>query len=293
MEILDLNIHNYELNDLLNLFKLPFNFNDSDLKNAKKIVLKTHPDKSGLDKEYFLFFSKAYKYLFKIHSLRESSTTTNTEYDKDELWKNEHNLLIDGKISSMDQSQYNKWFNETFEKMKIKDEYEENGYGEWLKSDDDIVSNKISNSAEMNEFIENKKRQLRSLVVHKDFQDFNSRSGFNLVRETPEDYGSGLFDKLQFEDLKKAHVESVIPVTQEDYHNRKKYSTVDELNRSRTQDSVLNEKEWLSSHEDKLNNLKTTDEDINIRRAYKLLNQDEQAREKYNSFWSDLKRIKH
>ena len=51
MENLDLNIHNYELNDLLALFKLPFHFDDSDLKNAKRIVLKTHPDKSGLDKE--------------------------------------------------------------------------------------------------------------------------------------------------------------------------------------------------------------------------------------------------
>lgn len=56
MENLDLNIHNYELNDLLGLFELPFHFDDSDLKNAKRIVLKTHPDKSGLDKEYFLFF---------------------------------------------------------------------------------------------------------------------------------------------------------------------------------------------------------------------------------------------
>jgi len=102
-----------------------------------------------------------------------------------------------------------------------------------------------------------------------------------------------MFDKLQFEDLRKAHVESVIPVTDEDFHNRKKYATVDELNRARTQDSVANEKEWFSSHEDKLNNLKTADEDINIRRAYKLLNQDEQARENYNKFWSDLKRLEN
>lgn len=56
MDKLDLNIHNYELNDLLNLFKLPFHFEESHLKEAKKMVLKTHPDKSGLDKEYFLFF---------------------------------------------------------------------------------------------------------------------------------------------------------------------------------------------------------------------------------------------
>ena len=293
MDKLDLNIHNYELNDLLNLFQLPFHFEELDLKQAKKMVLKTHPDKSGLDKEYFLFFSQAYKYLLKIYSLRQSSTTTNTEYEKDDLWENEHNVLIDGKISSMDQKDYNKWFNETFEKMKMKDDVEETGYGEWLKSNDDIVTDKISNSGEMNEYIQNKKQQLRDLVVHNDFQDSVNGRGDNLIREVPENYGSGMFDKLQFEDLRKAHVESVIPVTDEDFHNRKKYATVDELNRARTQDSVANEKEWFSSHEDKLNNLKTADEDINIRRAYKLLNQDEQARENYNKFWSDLKRIKN
>ena len=77
MEKLDLNIHNYDLNDLINLFRLPFHFKEEHLKEAKKIVLKTHPDKSGLDKEYFLFFSQAYKYLLKIHQLRQSSTTTN------------------------------------------------------------------------------------------------------------------------------------------------------------------------------------------------------------------------
>lgn len=293
MDKLDLNIHNYELNDLLNLFKLPFHFEESHLKEAKKMVLKTHPDKSGLDKEYFLFFSQAYKYLLKIYSLRQSSTTTNTEYEKDDLWENEHNVLIDGKISSMDQKDYNKWFNETFEKMKMKDDVEETGYGDWLKSNDDIVTDKISNSGEMNEYIQNKKQELRALVVHNDFQDSVNGRGDNLIREVPENYGSGMFDKLQFEDLRKAHVESVIPVTDEDFHNRKKYATVDELNRARTQDSVANEKEWFSSHEDKLNNLKSVDEDINIRRAYKLLNQDEQARENYNKFWSDLKRLEN
>ena len=293
MDKLDLNIHNYELNDLLNLFKLPFQFQESHLKEAKKMVLKTHPDKSGLDKEYFLFFSQAYKYLLKIYSLRQSSTTTNTEYEKDDLWKNEHNVLIDGKISSMGQKDYNKWFNETFEKMKMKDDVEETGYGDWLKSNDDIVTDKISNSGEMNEYIQNKKQELRALVVHNDFQDSVNGRGDNLIREVPENYGSGMFDKLQFEDLRKAHVESVIPVTDEDFHNRKKYATVDELNRARTQDSVVNEKEWFSSHEDKLNNLKTADEDINIRRAYKLLNQDEKARENYNKFWSDLKRLEN
>ncbi len=292
---MDLNIHNYDLNDLLTLFKLPFHFKENDLKEAKKIVLKTHPDKSGLDKEYFLFFSQAYKYLLKIHQLRQSSTTTNTEYNKDELWSNEHSVLIDGKIKTMSQEDYTEWFNSTFEKMRLRDESEETGYGDWLKSDDDLVSEKVTSTNQMNEYIQNKKKELRALVVHNDFQDMNTSNGgqFDLVREIPGNYGSSMFDKLQFEDVRKAHCESVIPVTEEDFHNRKKYTNIDQLNRERTQDMVQNSDKWLSSHESMLKNAQSQDEDINIQRAYKLMNQDERIRENHEKFWSDLKRIKN
>ena len=56
----DLDIDNYDLIDILNLFKLKYNFDKNDLKQAKLMALKTHPDKSNLDIKYFLFFSKAY-----------------------------------------------------------------------------------------------------------------------------------------------------------------------------------------------------------------------------------------
>jgi len=193
----------------------------------------------------------------------------------------------------MDQKDYNKWFNATFEKMKIADENEEAGYGEWLKSNEDIVDEKITNNNQMNEYIQNKKKELRAVVVHKEFQDLNNDSHFNLVRDTPAEFGSSVFDKLQFQDLKQAHVESVIPVTEEDFHKRKKYTNIDELNRDRTEDSIRGKTEWSASHEEKLKQANTKDEDINIQRAYKLMNQDEKIRENYDIFWSDLKRLKN
>ena len=60
---LDLNIENYEFKDILNLFKLESTFTNEDLRGAKKMALKTHPDKSGLNKEIFEFFLIAYKRL--------------------------------------------------------------------------------------------------------------------------------------------------------------------------------------------------------------------------------------
>ena len=287
MDEVDLNIHNYELNDLLNLFKIPFNFGESELKEAKKMTLKMHPDKSGLAKEYFIFFSKAYKYILKIHQIRQSSTTTNIDYHTDDIWSNEYNVLLDGKIKSMNQKEYSNWFNETFEKMKINDNDTETGYGDWLKSDEDLNTSTAQNSSQMNEYIQNRKNQIRSLVIHKDFQDMYCGNHYDLLRDTPESYSSGMFDKLQFEDLKKAHVESVIPVTEEDFNNRKKYRNIDELNRERNKDIIGME----SSDENILNLKKSNKEDFNIERAYKLVLQDEQIRYNYKNFWSDLKRI--
>ena len=70
MDSLNLNIEDYELNDILRLFKVNYNFGEDELKRAKKMVLQSHPDKSKLDKKYFIFFSKAYKQLYYIYTFK-------------------------------------------------------------------------------------------------------------------------------------------------------------------------------------------------------------------------------
>ena len=72
MDDQDLNIQNYDLEDVLNLFKLNYQFTEQNLKQAYKTVLKTHPDKSGLDKEVFLFFKQAYSVLSKIYQFKRT-----------------------------------------------------------------------------------------------------------------------------------------------------------------------------------------------------------------------------
>ena len=64
-EQFDLEIENYELEDILNLFKLQYNFVEADLKKAYRIALKLHPDKSDLPTDYFRFYMKAYKIVGK------------------------------------------------------------------------------------------------------------------------------------------------------------------------------------------------------------------------------------
>ena len=77
MTNIDLNINNYDLDDILNLFNINYDFNEEDLKNSKKKVLMMHPDKCKLDKEYFLFFSNAYKILYSIYNFKNKSKLNN------------------------------------------------------------------------------------------------------------------------------------------------------------------------------------------------------------------------
>jgi len=268
VETIDLNIDNYELNDLLDLFQLDYNFNEDDLKRAKKAVLMLHPDKSGLDKEYFLFFTSAYRVVLSVYNFRTGKTKS-TEYvvEKDE----EKGVLLD---KFKKDSNFNKLFNELFEQAKIKDDAEESGYADWLKSDEDM-DNRSTTMQSMNETFERKKKELQALVPVNDLADsyFNKGACADLTGERPDYYSSDVFAKLPYEDLKRAHVESVIPVTHEDYLSRPKFNSVDEMRRNTdyndtTPMSLDQAKDYLKQRDQAQNK-----SDMN--RAYKLAKQDE------------------
>ena len=164
MNNLDLNIENYELNDILNLFKMSENFTENELKDAKKIVLKTHPDKSGLNPDYFRFFSKAYKVLYDIWEFKNKrekskdeyvSTSYKPSYDSFDREKKE---LLDTFLEKEKKTKkdFNKWFNEEFEKNKLEREEDSHGYGTWLRSDADLENTKAISLTQMGEEIEKK-----------------------------------------------------------------------------------------------------------------------------------------
>jgi hypothetical protein len=282
---IDLNIENYDLNELLQLFKLDFDFIADDLKRVKKTVMQTHPDKSGLDKKYFLFFSAAYKIIFSIHNFRhKSSSNQSTEYsvEKDE----EKELLLK---NMQKQPNFNKIFNELFEKHRIKDDENENGYGDWLKSDDNIDS-RTTTMSQMNATFEQKKREVRDLVPFQEIEEAGTGANhFDLTREKPTYYSSSLFSNLQYEDLKKAHVESVVPVTQEDYLSRPKYKNVLEMQES----SAYKEAKPLSLDQanEYLKQRQSYENKNDVQRAYKLAKQDEVARKANQGWMSGFKQL--
>lgn len=299
---MDLNINNYDLDDILNLFKMPKNFDEEDIKKAKKIVLKTHPDKSGLHPDYFRFYSQAYKKIYFIWKFKSKSAKDNTLKTYEEL-KNDDSILGEDKKEHLKDflstnkietgKNFSKWFNDQFEKNKIQSEEETSGYGDWLKSNEDIDDEKKISYTQLGEEIEKKKQQVRSLVVHKGidelYSNFNGVS--NLTGDTPECFSSGLFSSLQYEDLRKAHVESVIPVTMEDYNNVKKFKNLNEFNNYRnSQDnaplSEIQATEYLNN-KNKYEEIQTTN------RAYKLAQQLEESNKNQSKFWGSLTKIKN
>jgi len=250
MNELDLNIENYDLDDILNLFKLERNFNELDLKNAKKIVLMTHPDKSGLCSDYFRFYSNAYKMIFKIWEFKNKIETKNNNTNTFKF-SNSQKKILDITTKSTKDFDFNKWFNQEFDKMNIIKDEDENGYGEWLKSDNDISP--ISELGVSDDEFDKKKRQLRKneLILHKNMNEmyFNCIGASTLTGDVPETYSSNLFSNLQYEDLHKAHTETVVPVTIDDFNNVKKFSSVDEYKRYRNIEQLhpLNGEEYLQN----------------------------------------------
>ena len=296
---LDLDIRNYELRDILNLFKLPAVFTESHMREAKLTVMRTHPDKSGLDKEYFLFFSKAYKILHEVYQVRAGlSRQKDAKYnDVKEDIDARRNANSD-KLKRMNADEFNRWFNQTFEQNRLHDEEQDSGYGDWLKNNEDNEDNEDndlgegSTWAQRMEQLERRKKKLReqALVVRNEVQTFDSissGSGYGLARDRPEEHSSNSFgsgSSLAYEDLRKAHTETVIPVTHEDYEAVRKYKNPNELQMARDVDRrTFNYSETASQSALARSQQLQTEDDM--RRAFKLAQQDEVVRD-LNKKWT-------
>ena len=390
MESLDLNIDNYNLPDILALFNLPTLFNENDLKRAKLAVLKTHPDKSQLPKEYFLFFTKAYRIIHQIYTIRHPSInehyTKRVEQtprtsavpslrcvDKDTLREPYTSIDTAGKATAataaaaaaaktivdygrmmrregyqpdandeysqathermkrrLDEmmtggtatdkatkvSEFNRWFNDKFEQYRLKDEELETGYEEWFRGtgrDDDEGghdggddgSSSSSSWADKVARLNQRKQELRNkyaLVERHELEyaggcgggGASAGAGYDLTRERPQEYSSGIFGNLRYEDLKKAHTETVIPVTEEDYYKTKRFNNINELQTFRDQSRRdLYHQTSKEEQEQIYQQSRMRQDEEDTRRAFILAKQDEISRDIHKKLYSDIFRLEN
>lgn len=289
----DLDIDNYNLEDLLELFKIDSIDNETNLAKAKSITLKMHPDKSGLDKEYFLFFSKAYKTLYQLYIIQDKTRQKgqNIDYENYKQTINKDNKIILDKISKKKSStrEFNEWFNREFESMKLKDEYTEHGYGEWmLSNEDEEANNEECNSLDaMHNNIEKKRQQLCQIVKKQDIFEYNNGAYCDIGNTAPENYSSEMFSNLPFQDLKQAHTETIMAVDEKSaLENRLTYDAIKSERGKKI--TPISEKEALNMLGDK----QRIENKNNVERMYKLIKQQEQVEKINTEWWKKYKLIK-
>lgn len=304
-ETLDLTLENYSREDLLKLFGLNDKVLDqTNLKEAKKIVLKTHPDKSNLDPKFFLFFSNAYKKILSIYEFqnkyeKNSEKDLENTYEKDadnykEEYKEELDHLFERNKRLKDPNKFNTWFNQQFEKHRL-DEPIQNGHGDWLKSDENLFEapNNVSLST-LNSEIEKVKKEVKTLTIYSGLTDTYSSPGTDCyaLLDTRNNFTSGsLFSSqgMGYTDLKQAYAESVIPISESEFNEQTRPRTIEEYKNMRDRDTITPMSKDEAMKE--LYNKNKQQDEESMAMAYFYAKQAEKNKEKQSSFWSGLQHI--
>lgn len=249
----NLDIKTYSLDDIFDLFHLNPDFTVDHLKQAKKKVLMTHPDKSFLRPEYFIFYKKAYEVVYNYYNDREkyfqnakigqqSYNTEEFEYDqsiKNAILSHTQNETSPKNINA----NINKIYEDNFQK-KLNE-----SRNQWFKTDESIfgTSGTVSKSTMNSEFEKMKKMQQQmGLVKYGGVKDYMSCTGLSNTKcyddeddqecaDNATDYIScDLFGKLKFDDIRKVHKDqTILAVDEMDYAGVKKWKNAEEYRSAR------------------------------------------------------------
>jgi len=288
-----LDIDKYTLDEILNLLSLPpvEKLSSKHLKDARKKVLMTHPDKSRLDGSIFRFYVEAYEAVERVVAFMDRSNTTECAYiakhsniDREvESSIGRKELIEAGYITNEGQIGKN-WdkFNEKFHKWFDKNgelSTDDDGYAEFMKTDDDAMPDNLSKE-EAFAFMEKRRNKLMAVCKYEDIQGLDSYARYSQLG-----LSSG-------EDLKQAYTETVIPVNEADYHNKKKYGSIDELQRARRAD-LLNVKQHYEDGKNQYYKQKDEENRQDINRFFNQISQFEKTKQAVKQFQKDLFRIKN
>lgn len=245
----NLDIHMYSLKELLGLFNTDYNMSLEDLKRAKKQVLMTHPDKSKLPAEYFLFYKKAFDIVVNFYNNQnkqsQNITAENTTYVPTSISDTNKSTSkqITTAINNLNKDEFQDKFNKLFETNMVKKT--NNARNEWFSKDEPIYENSDDvNSKNMGQIFDKIKDKQSGMVKYKGVENLvvNSGSGYNLYDDDESDdiyVTSDPFSKLKFDDLRKVHKdETVLSVSERDYNKVKKYTSVDHFMRERGNQSL-------------------------------------------------------
>jgi hypothetical protein len=297
---LDLNLESYSRENLYQLFGLQVGMplTEAIMKEAKRNVQRTHPDKSQLHEKYFIFFSNAYKRLVYIYEYQQktskaiaSSKVAATDYHAtmDDDSSQEDAALLQRVAREKTGSNFQSWFNQEFERVEGNSVSAAPGHGDWLKSEEDICYFQPTNTSQMNGHIEKKKRELQTLIPYQGYtESYASSSLGSSLMEGGAGGGAGGGGGFGT-DLRQAYVESVIPVSEEDFAKRKQYRNVDEYKSHRESMSItpLSKEEGMKQ----LISNQEQHEEESAALAFYYAKQQEKAMQTQQQFMKNLKQL--
>ena len=291
-----LDLESYTLDDLTRLFGICSlrSVTPSDMKAARKMVMMTHPDKSGLAKEYFQFFAKAYERLSSVVDFANRGEGGSQESSYMEKHR-KIDVEIDGGTESFAAAlkkkkiitdyrtvgegwhkwkrEFDKWFEANGELA-----VDSSGYDEFMKSTEGLLPEGAS-QAEAKEFMESRKRSLRALVSHERLVGIDSWNAFG---------GGG--GRTAGEDLMRAYTETVVPVTEEDFKNRPKYSSLDEYKRIRHATENVSDADYAASKQEYIRS-RENEEAKELSEYYEHMQQMERNKESVDAFKRTILRL--
>jgi len=244
----NLNIHMYKLNELLDLFGLSYDISIDDLKRAKKVVLMTHPDKSKLSPEYFLFYKKAFDIIVQFY---ENQAKQNRPVPKEEVkyqtmnpngYDKSSSNKIRNTINEMPTNEFQQRFNQLFEEnMSLKPDVSKN---EWFTKDENIykVPENV-NSKNIGQVFQRFKDENSNTILakYRGVENINAQSGSGYYDDEDNDQyvACDVFSKLKYDDLRKVHKDQTIfAVSENDYQKVPQFSSVDHYVRERNNQSM-------------------------------------------------------
>jgi hypothetical protein len=238
----------YKFSELLELFQLNYNSNIEDLKNAKKIVLKMHPDKSRLPSDYFLFYKKAFEIVvdyFKDQQKTQKQVPTTEQFYtplESKMGEKTDKQVAQNIQKMTKEGNFHNQFNRLYEENMAKKVDESKNA--WFKNNDPLYEFDGPKSAkDIALSIEQVKAKSAAMVAYKGVQELKSSVGTSskfFDEDDEEDANEYVtcdpFSKLKFDDLRKVHKDqTVFAVSESDYGKMQRYGSMDQLNQLRSE----------------------------------------------------------
>jgi len=222
MEELNLNIQDYTLSELLNLFGLTKDIKEEGIINARRKTLMMHPDKSRLPPDYFNFYREAYeivlKYYIETIKTRQVIPDENPEYVS--LEDVNPSSFVAPKMNKRFISRFNRIF-ETVAVDKEKIEKQQQRY-EWFSKDESPEGLEktpvVKNAKDIHNVFDNirKNTQQQGVIMYQGVRPLTTCSYagdyYEDVKDTTEtEYiASDTFSKLKYDDIRRVHKDQVI-----------------------------------------------------------------------------------